>query len=275
MLDDMILRRIRADIEANLDPRNVELAAKLSTRTNELAARGLGISGAAVQTYIAEAKEELDRRAQYVWDTIERAYSSLSGKYTSDLRADLNSEGTARVRGEVLKIVAIVNDRLKHAVLRPHQGMVMRELVLAGNEHERRIAVKVDYYLDKLSRGGTPTAAGATVVTVHGNVTSLQTGDRSVAHVVINQGASADLITALDNLRGEAERAHDAAATDRQDLFGMIDDIKQALTTSRPSSARIYGLLSGVGQVVQTIGSTAAAWQLVKAAAAAAGIQVP
>jgi len=151
----------------------------------------------------------------------------------------------------------------------------MRELVLAGNEHERRIAVKVDYYLDKLSRGGTPTAAGATVVTVHGNVTSLQTGDRSVAHVVINQGASADLITALDNLRGEAERAHDAAATDRQDLFGMIDDIKQALTTSRPSSARIYGLLSGVGQVVQTIGSTAAAWQLVKAAAAAAGIQVP
>ena len=275
MLDDMILGRIRADIEANLDQRNVELAAKLSACSNELGAKGLGISGAAVQTYIAEAKADLNGRAQYVWDTIERAYSSLSGKCTSDLRADLNSEGTARVRDEVLKIVGIVNNRLKHAVLRPHQGMVMRELVLAGNEHERRIAVKVDYYLDKLSSGGTPTAAGATVVTVHGNVTSLQTGDRCIAHVMINQGASADLITALDRLRAEAERAHDAAATDRQDLFGMIDDIKQAMTMSQPSSARIYGLLSGVGQVVQTIGSTAAAWQLVKVAAAAAGIPVP
>ena len=159
------------------------------------------------------------------------------------------------------------------------KGIAVKEIRQETLEHMRRLALEIDYRVDELERATAPKAQAdgvGTVVNAHGGqVGSIQTGAQSTVNMVIDQRDRDSLIAALESLRAEVDHTPDVAVHTKTELVELIDDSKEAIVAERPSGARIRGLLSGTGQVVQTLGNAGAAWEAVKAAAALIGIPLP
>jgi hypothetical protein len=115
---------------------------------------------------------------------------------------------------------------------------------------------------------------GATIINVQGNVNSLQTGPNSVANFLITPSDRDQLAKALDSLRAAVEMSQEGSSDDRSELLSMIGESKEALI-SNDRSARVFGLLTGIAQTVQTLGSASAAWQAVKICAQSIGFILP
>jgi hypothetical protein len=168
-------------------------------------------------------------------------------------------------------VIAVVADKLKGHNAQ-YADSVRQQLHECRDQKVRQLEVEIDFYLDSLRRQSQPTATGA-VVNIHGNVGAVQTGANAVANLVIQTADRDQLVQALDQLRAAVERS-EISIDERNDLVSLVDDSKEAVMADRPSGPRLFGLLSGLGQAVQTLGSARAAWEAVKAAAAAVGFSI-
>jgi len=82
------------------------------------------------------------------------------------------------------------------------------------------------------------------------------------------------LVHALDELADAIRKAVDAPEAQKSGALSLVEDAKDAVTAEPRSGPRIFGLLSGIGQAVQTIGTAREAWSTLKAAAAAIGMML-
>jgi hypothetical protein len=104
----------------------------------------------------------------------------------------------------------------------------------------------------------------------HGNVGAMQIGDHNSAHVVQHvEEANAALIEALVRLREELAQQPSAAA------IGVLCEQTENELRATGVSEKARGLLSGISQLVQTVGAVPTAYPLFVAAAHAVGVPLP
>jgi hypothetical protein len=122
-----------------------------------------------------------------------------------------------------------------------------------------------------------PAPHGAPVINVANLYGVVQTGANAVASVnqQWNEAVAADLARAIDRLREAIESASEIADEDRLDLQEDLQMARAEVCAPAPRASKILRWLSGVGGVVQTLGSAREAWQVVQATARAAGVPLP
>ena len=82
------------------------------------------------------------------------------------------------------------------------------------------------------------------------------------------------LSTALEGLIRTIEDSSEPEEVKRP-LIEVVADSQAEIEKTKPNSVKLKGLLGGLAITVQTLGSLGAAWEMVKAAASAAGIILP
>ena len=89
-----------------------------------------------------------------------------------------------------------------------------------------------------------------------------------------NSSTIQDLTAAFEELRNEIDKS-DAPLELKAELIGVTNDCKTELEKPTPNRIKFTGLLGGLASGIQTIASLKGAWEMFKAAAFVAGIDIP
>jgi hypothetical protein len=71
------------------------------------------------------------------------------------------------------------------------------------------------------------------------------------------------------------EETHELSGTERSQIREVVREIRAEVSEPSPNVPRLQGLLIGAATAIQTLGSAASAYALLKAAAALIGVHLP
>jgi ABC-type transporter Mla subunit MlaD len=83
------------------------------------------------------------------------------------------------------------------------------------------------------------------------------------------------LAHALDATERTIKETHELSSTERAQIREVVREIRAEVSESSPNVPRLQGLLIGAATTIQTLGSAASAYALLKAAAALIGVHLP
>jgi hypothetical protein len=224
--------------------------------------------------YIAQAYEQdLFQRAAVVWRNLLRAHNSLGAARTETLRQDLFESFRSQLDEIVRDLAPKFNNDMQGCPPRADlQGSF-------GNARDRELArhdAEIDHYVASLE---TATARGSTIsgaYNFYGNVGAVQTGPGSVAHVIQHIGADQReaLLVALGRVKQSIAQAPDIPERDQNELLEFAEDAAVELAKESPNTRRLSMTLQTLAAAVQGIASGPAAYEVLRAAAAAIGVSV-
>ena len=103
----------------------------------------------------------------------------------------------------------------------------------------------------------------------------IQTGEHARATLSVHPALAQQLTTALEKVELALTADSTLAARERAEAVDLVQETKAELAKATPNLLRLRGTLSAIAATVQTLGSAAAAYQLLKGAAALAGLHLP
>jgi hypothetical protein len=127
-----------------------------------------------------------------------------------------------------------------------------------------------------VSRQHSPVSA-STTVNIYQPYGIVQTGSGSVANFTqqFDDTVRQQLAHALDAMEQTIEETHELSSTDRAQIREVVREIRAEVSESSPNVPRLQGLLIAAATTIQTLGSAASAYALLKAAAALIGVHLP
>ena len=103
-------------------------------------------------------------------------------------------------------------------------------------------------------------------------VAAVQTGAYASANVSFPSADSLRLIDAIEALSRAVETNTEMSSRDRAYSLEIASDLITATKAEAPNPAKVRGLLSGLAQTVQPVGSLQGAWDAVRSAAIAISV---
>lgn len=278
MLDAKFTQQLQNLLDAERAARHQQVKNSLSGTVNRLVARGMIGSGHAGLELEKVVADELSARGNLVLLTMSRIIAVLGTVVVDNLSALLKAEAD--------KQLEIDNVQLRGLLL-PSMRTLHREAFKAGEQRwtedvaivRAKLHAELDLYataLESRARAQGQPAQG----TVHVTATTIgvvQTAPGSVAHVIqhIQPADQQKLVEALEKLLLDLHNASDVLPDAKRDIEIMAQETKQELANKKPILAKVRGMLSGIGETVQTLGSVRNAYELLKSAALSVGVQLP
>lgn len=138
-----------------------------------------------------------------------------------------------------------------------------------------RVASEIDFAVAQAGVGTDSATASISPVTIYQSYGIVQTGAGSLATMTVALGAEERRV--IEGALDAVERVIDAAGDTRElrATVELVRDVRQEMERPEPNSLRIRGALQGIATTVQTMGSAAGAYQLLKGAAALFGLTLP
>jgi hypothetical protein len=236
----------------------------------ECAAKGIGASGAHIQLALKVSVDESRNRARLARNRLRKAVDQTGTRWDAlqlksmymDIITNVNAD-IDRLMEEVLHVKPMPPDQFNAHML--------------GLAHEQVAVIEQQFAeLALFAASAAPATASPGAVHVHGPVYgAVQTGSASKANVSIriDSGSAAALRDAVHALRESLAASKPAELPPYADA--MFADLETEASKPQPSSKRIVGLLTASASVIETLANAPAAWEIVKHAAAAAGIALP
>lgn len=264
MLDERIIALAKKAATVQLEDRRLPFQAQVNRIKVKL--HGYG------HVYIEVAKayqEELRARAEIAWRNLHRAHRSFGAPVNDTLSDDLLSAFRAEldlVYGELEQTfqaeLARAPDRLKLHI----RGAYDQELL----RHE----TEIEHYVIALRENAKVGAATPAVYYFYGNVGAFQTGAGATANVVqyISTENRESLTAALDFVKATLAKAQDLTEKDKGELIELADDAIAEVGKETPNTRRLFAGLQGLAATLQGIASAQPAWEALRAAAAAIGL---
>lgn len=268
MVEDPVLVLVRQRIRIEMRERSLAFAHLIGDLYTQLTKASQLPSGRRVVVVAAAVRQEGQIRAAVAWNTLISVLNA-TGKRLKDVltvsgaKALVRSaleENAADVKGEL--------DKLVRARLMPvPQFEKMAEDALAKTNSDIDIAFAS-------SDAGVPTQ-GAQVLNIYQTHGIVQTGAGSTAQLTISSDGTQALKTALDAITDALRNAPDIDPRQRTDAIEVVDELQAEIRKPSPNRLRLVGALTGLASTVQTLGSAAAAYQILKGAAALVGVALP
>ncbi|HKC81603.1 MAG TPA: hypothetical protein VKB91_10435, partial [Gemmatimonadaceae bacterium] len=136
---------------------------------------------------------------------------------------------------------------------------------------------KIESEIDIALRGVTAhQSSGATTVNIYQPYGIVQTGAGSTATFSASFAENRQmLVNALSAVEKAIETTQELATDQKLEAQDLIRETRTELEGKKPNSLRVRAALGVLGSVVQTLGSAAPAYNLLKSAAALFGVPLP
>jgi len=218
-------------------------------------------------------EQELQVRAMLAWQILSRILSNQPLEVDSRVGTQMKETiagGLDSNCDDVLSEYEYVNNLL------PGTGLV------PPWENMRRFALeKVDSEIDiaLLSAAAVKRESGAptTNINIYQSYGIVQTGAGATASLVQNFGQTErrQLAEALDAAELAASTSVELNPRQLAELGEVVGDVRGELAKESPNMSRVRGALIAVSTTIQTLGSSAGAYDLLKGAAALIGVHLP
>jgi hypothetical protein len=276
MLPEAVVNVARNGIRVALDERREILGYEIPNLKAQFSLQGASIYGTpylhAVKRRVAS---EFKIRANIAWQNWSRALSTQQTVPLADLRSTLISEIELPLRTD-----ATSGDLAGHY----HEAVrFIRGLSEPADTLDRmrqqaveQITVEIDFAILAATKAQ-PAGSEAVTFNNYGSIGVVQTGAGSTASVQQSIGAaeSETILLALDAVQKSLSAATELADRERVQIEEVVVEVRQELAKPQPNPLRVRGALTAVATTIQTLGSSAAAYTLVKGALALLGVHLP
>jgi len=234
--------------------------------------RGVLYSSMTVMGVRAVARTEYEVRAQLAWHAWLRALSTQASVVTTDLRPFLLLEIEKALESESQdvadKVIEVQN------MMRGMGGESPGQFSAAARARAlEKVASEIDYAILEASKHSQ--GASSATFNFYGQVGAVQTGSGANAMVTITADQRQTIAGALTAVQEVVERAPELEPAQRAQVVELVTEARAEVEKDQPNGLKLRTVLGGIGMAVQTLGSAAAAYQLLKGAAALIGVRLP
>ncbi len=275
MIDPTVLKIADDRIHLELDGDRTRISREIEAVLVRAAARGMGGNVVGETARIcAKAAEE---RADLAWRIMYRTVTSANVGYSDALESDLKTAVAAHLQVDGLKAEVSEIARRVGSTNPQMVAGVTSDVDTAANRGLRRTFNEIELFVASLK---TPASAAAPsvghTINVYAPVGAIQTGAGANASIVQNFDAETKirLDQALERLEREVHAAREEIAQGTE-IAELVKDVRAEIAKHEPNKSKLRSLLSTTGNAVRTVGSLQPAYQAVKAAFAAIGIDLP
>lgn len=265
----------RNRVETEFHDRRIAIAREIGRIKGEYGARGALNSGMTIQAIERAVEHEYTLRAQLVWQIWAHALAAERAAVTPGLKAEVIEE-----------LGRSVDDHGPCADLRQAyadaQGLMRRagEIEYGRLEEMRERALKrteseIDFALMEAGRTGSDARSTQTFNFYSPVGVVAGPGSTNQVTMTFTPGDREAVLQALDAV----DKAIGQSGQLSPELVGQIQEVvsetRIEARKEKPNALKLRTALAGIGQTVQVLGSGAAAYNLVKAAAQAFGLSLP
>jgi hypothetical protein len=270
ILSEEALRTARHAIRVELVTRQRHFPAQLRRHGTTVPSRRI-LSSRGIQLIRKQIKAEYDARAATVWGILKRLISAEQLPPSAGLARLAKAELIQALDSHCNDLVQVDEQALRQTRV-DHQWpdhYSLKEEAIARTEAE------IDIELLSTRRPASP--AHSTTVNIINPVGVVQTGPGASATLHQHFGSTQRevLQEALLEVRQAVGTAQEIPADLRDEILAVVADADKEVRARSPNVLRLRGTLSAIASTIQTLGSTAAAYQLLKAAALHVGVQLP
>lgn len=252
------------------------LKVEFNRLSNEFTRRGVLASGAACHVLIDESERSLNTRAQVIFALLNRAATSHAIEYTVAAQADILQIFTSTLIEQEVHLEKLTEDTPPFRAVRRHEPAILKHIAFqlkkACDQEIIRISGELELMVAAQAKREKSKTDGGPSFNISGPVGVIQTGAGSfgVANQHIDQSAADALIKAIDVI----DRAL-RDAPERQDAAEIIVDVRAELGKPKPNSAKLGGLLTGLGAAISYTPKLREAYDTLKWAATFFHINLP
>jgi len=267
MLDATLTRLAAERIRLELTDRQDLLTDQVRTISAEMSARGALRSGMTSTKLSAAIRQEAVIRAQLVWQIVARVISTQLLALDPAIAAEIKTFIEEQLRMNCSDFDVQLDNVANLLGRAPQAADTFLGPALA------RIYSEVDISL--LSARTQQQATGTTTVNIYQPYGIVQTGAQSTATFSATNDNKTVVLNALREVQKVLATASDISDVDRREAIELVQDTTTELDKPTPNTLRIRSALSTLATTVQTMGSAAGAYQLLKGAAALLGVHLP
>jgi len=235
--------------------------------------RGVLYSSMTVMGVRAVAKTEYEVRAQLAWQAWLRALSTQASVVTTDLRPLLLSEIEKALESESQDVADKVME--VQDMMRSMGGESPAQFSADARARAlEKVASEIDYAILEATSKHAQGASSATF-NFYGQVGAVQTGPGATAMVTMTAEQRQTIAGALTAVQAVVERAPELEPAQRAQVVELVTEARAEVQKDQPNGLKLRTALGGIAIAVQTLGSAAGAYQLLKGAAALIGVHLP
>jgi hypothetical protein len=270
MLDDKVQLCFRDLMEAELRPRDYGL--RVQVQAADRSAGGPN-NGRAIFARIEVGRAELIERAKIIWDGMKRCISAFQQSATSEsMKSAINEQLRLSIVGESNVIRGLLDATWAPKSARAE---VLRLIFNAHEELIKRYQTEASFYVHELMNPPKKPDPTNTTVNIQTNVGSVAVGADAQAHSHVEIAGNVQLVQSLEKLRATFEQSAGLSAEQLSESLSVVADAIAAARETKPNRFKLAGLLAGVASAASFLSGAPDAYQSVKAAALAIGIQLP
>ena len=276
MLDNKVSDLVDRMTRVQFNERQGQLQHDIALAQSQMAARGLGRSGAIVQRVYELCSRDVEIRTLLIWQTLVRVLSQVGVRYSDDLATDLKQE----IRKYLSSILDYANDCLQKIVQQIGIGMAT-SLSDVREQAFMKVDAEIDLFVLSLlrqteAREGKTESSGQ-IFNFYSPIGAIQTGPSATANVVMNLSHldREALREALERVKEGLSIVEDLPGHPKEEVLDLVEEAKTEVGKPRPNGMRLGSVLMAVGTAIQTVGSLQPAYQALKAALLPLGIPLP
>lgn len=275
MLPEAVVNTARNGIRVALDERRDSLRHEIANLKAEYGMRGVLYGTPYLQAVKQRVASEFKIRAKIAWQTWARALATQHSIPLADLRSILISEIERPLRTD-----ADSSDVAEHYYDAKRLASALGEpsdtLVRMQQQAVEQVTAEIDFAILEATKAQ-PTGADTATFNIYAPIGVLQTGSGSTASVQQNIGVAErdTILRSLDAVQAALSAVKDLATQDREQIEEVVVEVRNELAKPQPNPLRVRGALTGIATTIQTLGSAAGAYTLVKGALALLGVHLP
>jgi len=271
MLDPKLLKLATDRIDLDFLDRREASSREFAEVKAKFSARGVLTSSFAQAEIIAAISAEFETRALMIWQILSRVLSGEPLAVSDEIAYELKTI----VRDYLMKHCEDLGSQYDSAVsLMRGTSQHLKPIDELRTRAINRVSSEIDMSLHAARKS---LAAGASIVNIYQPFGIIQTGSSSSAmfNQYFGETERARVTDALDAAEQAIRAAPDLAESQRTEVNEVIADARKEIQRPSANVARLRGSLVAIATTIQTLGSAASAYQLLKSAAALVGLSLP
>lgn len=278
MIDQKIISQAEGRIKLAIEEQSKELARNIEIRKGQMNARGLLMSSNMVQAVVDECVKTIQKRAEIVWSTLHRALTTVGVDYDDAMEKQLNDASAQYFPDPMADIEAHINEITKLMGMPNLAGNVAPQVSAARSSALRLINSEIELFVLALKKESASAVPYAPQIHIsNSTIGAFQAGHNSTATITqqVQNAGNEGLLRALEIIEKELHKIDSIPGHDKAEITALVADGKAELVKPSPMLAKLKAYLPVVAESLKVVGDLKPAYETLKSAAQAIGLELP
>ena len=268
MLDKKIVRLACDRTQLEIKEQWEKLRKELNKIKTEMAVQGALGSGATLVRITDLCAQSIKNRAQLVWQTLYRFFTTAGIHYSDELSTELKTLMAHQLPEELDDFKGYIKNTIKILNAPKTAEKLLDQLVDARNHALKKIDTEIDLFVHSLKKKmeWSETGSESAIFNIYSPAGCVRT---------IDEGLRRQLVKTLDSIKPGLNQLRDLPTYPKNEIVELIQDVRLELEKEKPNITKLRTFLMTIGTSIQTVHSMKPVYDVLKQKATYLGISLP